>query len=159
MFLDRCRQLVEQVADRAAVEGAEVAGKPGGGDRLGLGQVVALGLGGQVGLDDVERGEVGTVLIGPVDPDPDQGPGGQVDTGRVLLVAGQDQQGQGRATLDGDLVAVLDGAGHVAGGTAARCPGGVGGHHPALSSRSPYAATCASWPARTSSSAAGNRQL
>ena len=70
----------------------EVAGQTGGGDRLGLGQVVTLGLLGQLGLHDVERGEVGSVLVGPVHPDPDQRARGQVHPGGVLLVAGQHQR-------------------------------------------------------------------
>ena len=149
VVLDGCGQLVEQVADAAAVEGAEVAGEPGGGHRLGLGQVVALGLVGQVGLDHVERGEVRSVLVGPVDPDPDQCARGQVDAGGVLLVAGQHEHRERGAALDGDLVAVLDGARHVAGRPVARCPGGVRGHHGA----------CLAGGRTQAPSAPGRRQL
>ena len=95
MLLDRGGQLVEQTTDAAAVEGAEVTGESGGGDRLGLGQVVALGLVGQAGLHHVEGGQVGAVVVGPVHPDPDERARGQVHAGRVLGMAGQDQQRSG----------------------------------------------------------------
>ena len=57
----------------AAPQRAERCGDAAHGDGLGLGQVVALGVVGPDGVDDVEGREVGLALLGPVDPQPDEG--------------------------------------------------------------------------------------
>ena len=126
VLLDRCGQLVEQAPDPPAVEGAEVAGQAGGGDRLGLGQVVALGLLGQPGLDHVEGGQVRSVVLGPVHPDPDQRARGQVHAGGVLGDGRPAPAWSGRCRRPPrSAAAVLDGAGHVPGRPVPRACGSI----------------------------------
>jgi hypothetical protein len=84
MVLNGGGQLVEELADSPAVQGPEMAGEPDGGDRLGLGQVVSLGLVGQLCSHHIEGCEVWAMVLGPADPDPHQRPRGEVDTGCVF---------------------------------------------------------------------------
>ncbi len=149
MLLHRSAERAEQVANPPAVEGPEVAGEPGGADRLGLGQVVPLRFLGQPGLDHVERSEVGAVLLGPVDPDPHQGSRGQIDADRVVRMTGEHQEGERGTPVDGHPVAVLDRSGHPPSGAAARRAGRSVGHQPSASS----------WRPSTPGSPAGSLQV
>ena len=98
-------------------------GQAVGGHGLGLGQVVAFGFVGQPGLDHVEGGQVGPVILGPGHPHPDQGPRGQVHAGGVVGVTGQDEHGQRRAAGHLDARPWLDGPGDVPGRAAPWGPG------------------------------------
>ena len=63
--------------------------------RLGLGQVVALGIVGQRHLHDVEGADVRLVPLGPRHPDPHDRARGQVDDGGVLDGGGEDEEMEG----------------------------------------------------------------
>ena len=101
----------EQSADPAAPQRAHVAGEIGGRRGLGLGQVVALGVVGQRGLDDVERRQVRLVPVGPGDPEAEQRARGEVDGDGVLDARGQHEEQELGAALDGQAVAAPEVAG------------------------------------------------
>ncbi len=60
--------------------------------RLGLSQVVTLGIVGQRDLDDVEGGDVGLVSLGPGHPHPHHRARGQVHHSGVLERGGEDEE-------------------------------------------------------------------
>ena len=70
------------------------------GGRLGLGQVVGLGVVRELHLDEVEQREVGLVTDRPSNAQANERPGREIDRGGVLFGAREDEQGELGAAVE-----------------------------------------------------------